>query len=129
MSVKPFATIARPRLAPFHRLQNGVIHFGIGRRTLRLGTVALPAYGSIEIRPMSHAWAPNVRAVRSYSAYTCAERPQRAVTMRPSTDGTIWQMTYGRFDGFMGNPRLLRLRSSQVMPVLSLIAFTIFGSR
>jgi hypothetical protein len=28
--------------------------------------------------------------------------PQRAVTMHPSMDGTISQMTYGRFDGFIG---------------------------
>src|SRR5512142_2723944 len=62
------------------------------------GTRALPAYGSIETRPMIQASARNVDAVRSYSLTSVSGRFQPAVTILPSTDGTMWQMTYGRSD-------------------------------
>jgi hypothetical protein len=59
----------------------------------REGTLARPAYGSIEIRPIIHASAPKLPAVRSYSACARAESFHAVVTTRPSMDGTMWQMT------------------------------------
>lgn len=64
-------------------------------RSFRAGTRALPAYGSIEMRPMIHASASNVAAVRSYSRDALFSFQSR-ITIRPSIDGSMWQMTYGR---------------------------------
>jgi len=60
----------------------------------------LPAYGSIEIRPTIHASALIVSAVRSYAADAILREGQFVGTIRPSMDGVMWQMTYGRL-GFM----------------------------
>jgi hypothetical protein len=57
------------------------------------GSAALPAYGSIEMRPMIQASASNEAAVRSYSDRTPRDRSHPVVTILPSTDGTMWQMT------------------------------------
>lgn len=74
----------------------------IASRRARRGTLALPAYGSIEMRPMIHASALKVFAVRSYSAEPAAPRSQCVVTMRPSMEGSMWQMTCGRgMDGII----------------------------
>ena len=62
---------------------------------LRAGTRAFPAYGSIEMRPMIHASASNVAAVFSYSRVAFFRSHSR-MTIRPSIDGSMWQMTYGR---------------------------------
>jgi hypothetical protein len=62
---------------------------GIACRDLRFGIRALPAYGSIEMRPIIHASAPNVRAVRSYSENTRCGSFHAAVTMRPSIEGAM----------------------------------------
>ena len=67
----------------------------IRSRFLRLGTRLFPAYGSIEMRPMIHASAWNVAAVRSYSRVAFGSFQSR-MTIRPSIDGSMWQMTYGR---------------------------------
>ena len=61
----------------------------IGFDGLRVGTRALPAYGSIETRPMIHASALNVAAVRSYSAYTADGSFHLSVTIGQSTEGTM----------------------------------------
>jgi hypothetical protein len=66
---------------------------GIFVGAFRVGTLAFPAYGSIEIRPIIHASALKVPAVHSYSACTLGGRPHRDATIRPSTEGTMWQMT------------------------------------
>jgi hypothetical protein len=66
---------------------------GIASFTVRFGTRAWPAYGSMEMRPIIHASAANVRAVRSYSAEIFAMVFQRFVTIRPSIDGAMWQIT------------------------------------
>ena len=66
---------------------------GMRRLTLPCGTLVLPAYGSIEIRPMIHASASNVWAVRSYSAESLRSKPHFAVTILPSMDGDMWQIT------------------------------------
>jgi len=65
------------------------------------GTLALPAQGSIETGPMIQASASSVDAVRSYSVRSPRDRRQPLVTILPSTDGTMWQMTYGRSRGFI----------------------------
>src|SRR4051812_16975378 len=69
----------------------------IGSFDFRRGTRVLPAYGSIEMRPMIHASASNVAAVRSYSRVPFGPSSQFFVTIRPSIDGSMWQITYGRF--------------------------------
>ena len=53
----------------------------------RAGTRALPAYGAIEMRPMIHASASNVAAVRSYSRVMFFTSHPR-VTIRPSIEGS-----------------------------------------
>jgi hypothetical protein len=45
---------------------------------------------------MIHASAPSVCAVRSYSADAILMERQLLVTIFPSIDGVMWQMTYGR---------------------------------
>jgi hypothetical protein len=67
-----------------------------GMRAWLAGNRPLPAYGSIEMRPIIHASPPRLAAVRSYSAESVPDTGQCAVTMRPSMDGTMWQITYGR---------------------------------
>jgi hypothetical protein len=74
---------------------------GIGCRTLRRGTAAFPAYGAMETRPIIHASASKVRAVRSYSALILGGSFQFVATIRPSREGSMWQITYGRLDRFM----------------------------
>ena len=74
---------------------------GIGRGTLRAGIRPFPAYGSIETRPIIQPSAWKVSAVRSYSAMTPGASFQRSVTMRPSMDGIMWQITYGRVARFI----------------------------
>src|SRR5438552_2651891 len=73
----------------------------------------------MEIRPIIHASAWNVRAVRSYSARTLGGSFQLAVTIRPSTEGIMWQTTYGRFARFicqvLGRRCSIRL-ASHVVP-------------
>src|SRR5438093_11638183 len=66
---------------------------GMRRFTCPRGTLVFPAYGSIETRPMIHASASNVRAVRSYSAVRLGMEPQFVVTILPSIDGPMWQIT------------------------------------
>src|SRR6201988_1949366 len=68
----------------------------IGRLRVRRGTFDLPAYGSIETRPMIHASAPSVAAVRSYAADGLLGEGQFHGTSFPSIGGVMWQMTYGR---------------------------------
>jgi len=57
--------------------------------TFRRGTLALPAYGSIETRPMIHASASNVCAVRSYSAERMFLESHLVVTILPSMEGPM----------------------------------------
>src|SRR5258708_4019106 len=70
---------------------------GIRDLTGRRGTRSLPAYGAIEMRPIIQASALNDSPIRSYSAKRVPVELHFAVTIRPSIDGPMWQMTYGRF--------------------------------
>jgi hypothetical protein len=45
------------------------------------------------MRPIIHASASKVAAVRSYSARSARPSRQPVVTILPSTEGTMWQMT------------------------------------
>jgi len=47
---------------------------------------------------MIQASASNVAAVRSYSDSSPRGRGHALVTIFPSTEGTMWQITYGRLD-------------------------------
>jgi hypothetical protein len=47
----------------------------------------------MEMRPIIQASALKLSPIRSYSALNAREEAQRLVTILPSIDGPMWQMT------------------------------------